>query len=133
MGIEVGRVDNVRIWADDIRLVFPYLADSVFERIFVLYPDPWPKARHAERRFINQTNLSDLYRLLSPTGRLFVATDVIGYAEWVKEQLAVFGKFKQENKDLLKAPEDWVPTRYEQKGLEAGRQPIYFVFSKKSA
>ena len=84
-GLEEGRADNVRIWPDDIRLVFPKLPDAIFERIFVLYPDPWPKARHAERRFINQTNLDEIFRLLTPTGRLYVATDVVGYAEWVQE------------------------------------------------
>lgn len=131
-GLEKGRRDNVRIWPDDIRLVFPYLPDGIFERIFVLYPDPWPKARHAERRFINQNNLPELYRLLTPTGRLFVATDVIGYADWVQEQMKIFKKFSLNNKDLHKTPEDWVPTRYEQKGILAGRQPIYFVFSKKN-
>ena len=125
------RKDNVRIWPDDIRLVFPHLAEGVFDRIFVLYPDPWPKARHAERRFINQQNLHEMYRLLSPQGCLFVATDVVGYAEWVKEQIKIFKKFRQENKELSVPPEDWISTRYEQKGIQAGRQPIYFVFSKK--
>ena len=130
-GLEHDRQDNVRIWPDDIRLVFPHLPDGCFERIFVLYPDPWPKARHAERRFINQSNLPELYRLLSPTGRLFVATDVAGYADWVKEQMKIFKNFCCENKDLNVPPPDWVPTRYEEKGLQAGRKPIYFVFSKK--
>ena len=97
----------------------------------MLYPDPWPKARHAERRFINQHNLPELYRLLSSTGKLFIATDVVGYAEWVKEQMNEFKKFYLINKELNVPPEDWVPTRYEQKGIQAGRQPIYFVFSKK--
>ena len=132
-GLDAGRVDNVRVWPDDVRLVFPHLSDGCFERIFVLYPDPWPKARHAERRFINQNNLPELYRLLSPTGCLYVATDVVGYAEWVKEQMKIFKKFSLKNKDLIQAPQDWVPTRYEQKGIQAGRQPIYFVFFKKSA
>ena len=132
-GLEEGRTDNVRIWPDDIRLVFPHLPDGVFDRIFVLYPDPWPKARHAERRFINQNNLPELYRLLTAKGQLFVATDVVGYAEWVEEQMKIFKKFIRKNKDLHKPPQDWVPTRYEQKGIQAGRQPIYFVFSKKSA
>jgi len=130
-GLEEGRTDNVRIWPDDIRIVFPHLPDGVFDRIFVLYPDPWPKARHAERRFINQNNLPELYRLLSPKGQLFVATDVVGYAEWVQEQMKIFKKFSLKNKDLHKPPKDWIPTRYEQKGIQAGRQPIYFVFSKK--
>ena len=129
--LEEGRTDNVRIWPDDIRQVFPYLPDGLFARIFVLYPDPWPKARHAERRFIGQENLPELYRLLTPQGQLIIATDVVQYAEWVKEQMQIFKKFKQQNVDLSVPPENWVSTRYEQKGIKAGRHPIYFVFSKK--
>lgn len=129
--LEKERVDNVRIWPDDVRLVFPKLPNGIFDRVFVLYPDPWPKARHAERRFISQDNLNELYRLLTPTGQLFVATDVTGYAEWTQEQIKLFKKFHQVNKNIHVPPKDWVPTRYEQKGLVAGRRPIYFVFSKK--
>ena len=132
MGLEKTRVDNVRIWPDDIRLLLPSFSDKTFHRIFVLYPDPWPKARHAERRFINATNLPELHRLLTDDGELIVATDVAGYADWVKEQMQLFGKFKIVNKNQHQPPKDWVSTRYEQKGIQAGRQPNYFIFCKKN-
>lgn len=126
-----GRVDNVRIWSDDVRILFPFIADASFKRIFVLYPDPWPKARHAERRFINQANLRHLHRLLTDDGALFVATDVADYAVWAEEQAALSGLFDQTNTDTRMPPPNWVPTRYEKKGIEAGRKPTYLVFSKK--
>ena len=129
--LEEGRVDNVRIWPDDVRQMFPYFKDSCFERVFVLYPDPWPKARHAERRFINQPNLHHLYRLLTDTGCLYVATDVADYADWAVEQVKLSGLFDQVNPDRRVPPIDWVPTRYEKKGIAAGRQPNYLVFCKK--
>ena len=111
---------------------FPFFPDKLFKRIFVLYPDPWPKARHAERRFINQANLIHLNRLLADDGQIFVATDVAPYAEWAIEQVALNGMFEQVNADTTQPPIDWVPTRYEKKGIEAGRKPIYLVFAKKS-
>ncbi len=129
--LEEGRTDNVRIWPDDVRDLFPFFKDGLFQRIFLLYPDPWPKARHAERRFINAANLKHLYRLLAPNGQLFVATDVADYAAWAIEQVAADGCFEQINEDITCPPTDWVPTRYEKKGIEAGRKPIYLVFSKK--
>ncbi len=129
--LEQGRVDNVRIWPDDVRDLFPFFSDNLFKRIFVLYPDPWPKARHAERRFINQANLKHLNRLLADDGQLFVATDVEAYAQWAVEQVEIDGHFKQMNTDTSKPPIDWVPTRYEKKGIMAGRMPTYLVFSKK--
>ncbi len=131
--LEEGRSDNVRIWPDDIRPVFPSFSDGCFERIFVLYPDPWPKARHAERRFINQRNIPELARMVSDTGAVYVATDVIEYAEWAVEQMALSGLFEQIHPDTSKPPVDWVPTRYEKKGIAAGRKPTYLVFRKKKS
>lgn len=125
------RVDNVRIWDDDVREVFPYFKDGIFQKIFLLYPDPWPKARHAERRFTNQTNQKQLYRLLKDDGYFYVATDVEAYAEWTLEQVAELSLFEQVNGDTAIPPVDWVPTRYEKKGILAGRKPIYLVFQKK--
>ncbi len=129
--LESGRTDNVRIWPDDIRILFPMFPDGCFERIFILYPDPWPKARHAERRFINHKNIPILSRLLSDTGRIYVATDVSAYAEWAQEKMDESGLFERENTDITVPPADWVPTRYEKKGLAAGRRPTYLVFCKK--
>lgn len=130
-GLDEKREDNVRIWDDDVREVFPYLNDKVFEKVFLLYPDPWPKARHAERRFTNQTNQQHLYRLMSDDALFYVATDVIEYAEWTLEQIKEKGLFEQINQNTSCPPEDWVPTRYEKKGILAGRKPIYLVFRKK--
>lgn len=129
--LEPGRADNVRIWPDDIRILFPTFSDGCFERIFILYPDPWPKARHAERRFVNRKNIPVLARLLSDTGRVYVATDVSAYADWAQEQMAESGLFERENTDITVPPADWVPTRYEKKGIAAGRRPTYLVFRKK--
>lgn len=131
--LEQGRVDNVRVWPDDIRPLFPQFPDGGFKRIFILYPDPWPKARHAERRFINQRNIPELARLISDTGAVYVATDVSAYAEWAQEQMAVSGLFDQVHSDTSCPPADWVPTRYERKGILAGRKPTYLVFRKKNA
>lgn len=130
-GLDASRVDNVRIWPDDVRQLFPFLEDKLFKRIFLLYPDPWPKARHAERRFTNQINLKYLHRLLSDDGHFYVATDVTLYAEWTLEQVAESNLFEQINQDIHLPPIDWIPTRYEKKGILAGREPRYLVFSKK--
>ena len=129
--IAENRSDNVRIWNDDVRQVFPFFQDKVFEKVFLLYPDPWPKARHAERRFTNQFNQKHLHRLMRDDGLFYVATDVQEYAEWTLEQVAELDIFEQINEDTSLPPEDWVPTRYEKKGILAGRKPIYLVFRKK--
>lgn len=128
--LDAARADNVRIWPDDIRLLFPFFPDESFERVYILYPDPWPKARHAERRFVNQTNIRELHRLLPEDGRVIIATDVAAYAEWASDQMAGSGLFQPEQADVRAPPPGWVATRYEKKGIAAGRKPSYLIFRK---
>lgn len=129
--IEPERTDNVRVFPDDIRKLFDFFEDGIFNRIYVLYPDPWPKSRHEDRRFIGQKNLPQLARLLSQTGELRIATDVEQYADWAKEQIEQSDLFYQTNENIRKPFSDWYSTRYEQKGLKAGRTPTYLVYRKK--
>lgn len=129
--LEKGRVDNIRLWPGDIRELFEKFPDGTFKRIYLLYPDPWPKKRHAERRFINSYNIPHLYRLLADDGELFLATDVAPYVEWTLEKMAEFGLFNQTKKAVHTPPKGWISTRYEKKGIAAGRVPTYLIFKKK--
>ena len=130
--LEEGRVDNVRIWPGDIRELFEKFPDGLFKRIYLLYPDPWPKKKHAERRFINSYNIPHLYRLLADDGELILATDVAPYIEWTLEKMAEFGQFRQIKRAIHIPPKDWISTRYEKKGIAAGRIPTYLIFKKKT-
>ncbi len=129
--LEPKRVDNIRIWPEDIRLLFDKLPEGIFNEIYVLYPDPWPKKRHAQRRFINDDNIPELWRLLAPKGKIYLATDVAAYAEWALDRMKESKLFSQIKKDIFTPPKGWISTRYEQKGLAAGRQPNYMIFQKK--
>ena len=121
---------NVRIWPDDVRFLFPFFKDEVFDKIFLLYPDPWPKARHEERRFINSNNIKHLHRIIKEKGELIIATDVDAYAEHTLEKMNQEQLFMQVNKEVHQPPKGWLRTRYEKKGVDAGRIPTYFVFKK---
>ena len=129
--LEAGRVDNIRIWPGDIRELFEKFPDGCFKRIYLLYPDPWPKKRHAERRFINSYNIPHIYRLLCDDGELMLATDVAAYVEWALEKMAESGLFHQTKRSVHTPPKGWIPTRYEKKGIAAGRKPTYLIFKKK--
>ncbi len=122
------RLENVRIFAEDARRLFPALPDASIERVFVLFPDPWPKKRHAERRFIHDSNLDQLARLLIDGGELRVATDDAVYKEWAVEQMAARPDFLNVTADPAAKVEDWPATRYEAKAREQGRQPIFLRY-----
>lgn len=127
------RVDNVRIFADDVRKLFSFLNNACLERVFLLFPDPWPKKRHKDRRFVNQDNLNELSRLLKSGGILRIASDDMNYIDWTLAQFAFRDDFKmaeysQQNRYL--APNDWINTRYELKALKQGKTPVYLDFVK---
>ena len=128
------RNDNIRIWDDDIRLLFPLLPDACIDRVFLLFPDPWPKNRHASRRFINPQNLKILARILKPGGVLRVATDHVIYKTWTLRQLHESPDFRWTascDKDWKYAPTDWEPTKYQNKAIREGRRPVFLDFERK--
>jgi tRNA (guanine-N7-)-methyltransferase len=127
--VDEQKLRNVRILPDDARLLLDCLPEQRLARCFVLFADPWPKKRHAERRFIGKENLDRLARVLQSGGQLRLATDVIGLAQWMRERC-------NEHPDFVclydgpEPPADWIPTRYEQKGRAAGREPEYLIYKR---
>ena len=103
------------------------------DKIFLLFPDPWPKKRHAKRRFTNSGNLQQLARIILDGGELLFATDHMEYLNWSLEQFMRTPLFKNENLDQNSwenPPKGWFSTRYEQKAIQAGRKPKYLKFLK---
>jgi len=131
--IAAERTDNVRIFNDDVRLLFSALPQGQMSVIYVLFPDPWPKKRHAYRRFIGPENIPHLAKLLKTGGILQVASDDMNYIRWSLEHLCKSPYFKwtaQKADDWRKPPADWCPTRYEQKAIAAARKPVYLRFER---
>ncbi len=125
--------DRVRIHHGDARVLMPRFPEGSFSRIFVLFPDPWPKTRHAKRRFIGPDNLPVLARLLADGGELRVASDDMTYIRWALRHLmddADFTWMAEGPEDWLGRPDDWVPTRYEQKAIRQGRTPVILRFRR---
>ncbi|OFX08963.1 MAG: tRNA (guanosine(46)-N7)-methyltransferase TrmB [Alphaproteobacteria bacterium RIFOXYD12_FULL_60_8] len=132
--VEERSLANIRIWPEDVRHLLMRIPEHSVSRIFVLYPDPWPKRRHAERRFIGPENLCLLARLLKDGGELRVASDDPTYQRWVLRHAPVHPDFTWEatGPESWKEPwDDWVRTRYEAKALREGRTPMYFIFRRR--
>lgn len=122
--IKTEELNNVRVFHDDARLLLEKMPDAALDKVFILYPDPWPKKRHHKRRLISDPFLAALARVMKPGAELRLATDHEDYKHWMQEHL-------QASKDFEKLsisgepPSDWVTTRYEQKALREGRLPLY--------
>jgi tRNA (guanine-N7-)-methyltransferase len=116
---------NLRLWTDDARILLRSLPPACLDRLFLLFPDPWPKARHAKRRFVHPATLPSLARVLKPGAEWRVASDDPTYQDWVSSVLAAQSLFAVEHV-ADQRPEGWPPTRYEAKALRAGRRPRYW-------
>ncbi len=127
------RQDNIRVFDDDARLLFSKIPDGFVDRVFLLFPDPWPKKRHADRRFVNPDNLKELARIIKKGGILRIATDHKVYKSWTLRTMHKNDNFKWTAKtsaDWRNEPKDWVKTKYQQKAIREGRKPVFFEYER---
>ena len=113
-----------------VRALIARLPDAALDRVFILFPDPWPKTRHHKRRLITPETLADLARVLKPGGGLRFATDWADYADWTLERVLASGLFAwgaERADDWRVAPGDHIATRYEEKRL-GDCAPVFLDF-----
>ena len=111
---------NIRIWADDVR-DFLRKTESKFEQIWVLHPDPWPKARHEKRRLLSAEFLNTLSNYLTQDGEIIIGTDHWEYFDWILEQL------KQTNLTATIPDMEIIQTRYQNKNKAGTSAPKYLI------
>ena len=118
---------NLRLWDDDARLLLRALPPGCLDRVFLLFPDPWPKMRHAKRRFVHPDQVALVARALRHGGEWRVASDDPTYQAWVLEVMGNQALFTNPP-PARHRPDGWPPTRYEAKALLADRAPQYWTF-----
>jgi len=124
-------LDNVRLHMGDALEVVERLPDAALERVYLLHPDPWPKARHAKRRMMNHGPLDAIAAKLRPGGEFRLGTDDPTYCRWsmmVMNQRRDFVWQASEAADFLTRPADWPETRYERKARRQGHEVWYFRY-----
>jgi len=125
---------NVRLFVDDARLLLAALPDRAIARVFILFPDPWPKERHKKRRLVSRETLDALARIMADGAELRLATDDMDYARAMLALATMHADFQwlaRDANDWRARTADWPPTRYEGKALAAGRKPIYLRFARR--
>lgn len=125
--VQEGALANVKVHQGDARAVAGRLPAGCLDRIFILFPDPWPKSRHHKRRIIQAEFLVELHRLLKPGGTLRFATDWAAYADWTRQRMAASGLFSGPLGDPAVPPADHLTTRYEDKKL-GDCAPVFLDF-----
>jgi len=121
---------NLRLWPTDARHLLGALPEASLDRLYLMFPDPWPKARHAKRRFVHPSLRPLVARALKPGGEWRIASDDPTYQDWVEAVMAEASDFTLLSRAQAR-PADWPGTRYEAKALREGRRPIYWRFTRR--
>ncbi|GAC1339666.1 MAG: tRNA (guanine(46)-N(7))-methyltransferase TrmB [Beijerinckiaceae bacterium] len=133
-GIEAQGLANIRLHAGDAMDAIAALPDASLGRVFLFFPDPWPKRRQRKRRFVSDESLTALARVMRLGAELHFATDIDDYAGWVLARVLRSPDFlwpASSSRDWTAAWERWQETRYEAKAKQARRRPVYLSFIRR--
>lgn len=126
-------IKNIMIWPDDIRKIIEFFPSNIFSEIKILFPDPWPKFKHKNRRLIQDNFLISLYNVLKINGIITLATDHFIMKSWILEIFQNNSGFQwtaETADDWRIKPIHYVATKYEQKAINENRDPHWFIFKK---
>jgi tRNA (guanine-N(7)-)-methyltransferase len=130
--ISDNNIKNIRIFDDDVRKLLPYIKNNSIDAVFLMFPDPWPKRKHIERRFVNNTNIEKIYRVLKDDGVWKIATDHPTYANHVLKIFSQFGnlfkKIEEYSKTNRPSKIVWPETKYESKS--ESEDMLYVVYQR---
>ena len=127
-------IKNIVIWPDDIRKILKFFPNNSISEIKLLFPDPWPKKKHRNRRLIQNEFIKTIYPIIKHKGTITISTDHDLLKKWVLEKFQNYTEFEW----LVEGPNDWrlrpndcYQTKYELKSINQQKNPCWFVFKKK--
>ncbi len=131
--IQRRNLSNIRIWDDDVRLILPVLPVAGLSRVFIMFPDPWPKKRHATRRILQPEMMDMLAQLIRPGGQLILASDDPTAKGWLLQTVMSHPLFfwtARRPADWRQRPQHLPATRYMAKAERASRQASWLIFER---
>ncbi|HEX9882036.1 MAG TPA: tRNA (guanosine(46)-N7)-methyltransferase TrmB [Hyphomicrobium sp.] len=134
--VEEHGLANIRLSTDDARDVLRWLPQASLQRVFILFPDPWPKKRHVKRRLVSRALFDLLARVMAPGAELRIATDIGDYARTILRAARdhpAFAWQAESPQDWRERGPDWPETRYEAKARGEGRRCYFLRFLRTRA
>lgn len=132
--VQEGGLANVRLHMGNALDVLARVPDGALSFVYLLHPDPWPKARHAKRRMMNAGPIDMIAAKLRPGGEFRFSTDHPVYLRWALMQMAGRSDFEwvcKAARDFLVRPGGWPETRYEAKARRQGHEVWYFRYRRR--
>ncbi|MGB7373323.1 tRNA (guanine(46)-N(7))-methyltransferase TrmB [Pontixanthobacter sp.] len=127
---------NIRIHHGDALEVLSRIPDGALSFVYLLHPDPWPKARHAKRRMMNDGPVQMIADKLRPGGEFRFGTDHDIYLRHalmvMRRHTGAFEWLAESPPDWQNRPGGWSETRYEKKAREVfGHEVWYFRYRRR--
>ena len=114
--------ENIRIYPGDVRELLSGITFQI-SKIYILHPDPWPKARHEKRRLLSKEFLNAIAARLKPDGEIIIGTDHTDYYDWIKLQV-------ENTKLKIKSSKtDTIETKYQRKNMFGSAATMYLVLT----
>jgi tRNA (guanine-N7-)-methyltransferase len=127
--IKENKINNIKIFSDDIRILLDQSPKIVFDSVIIICPDPWPKEKHHKRRLINKSFLEMVHDFMKDDSNIYISTDWENYAESISELFVKNKLFKpSSNKSFQK---DFL-SKFERRGKDEGRDLFEFNYEKVS-
>ena len=127
-------IKNIVIWPDDIRKILKFIPNNSISEIKILFPDPWPKKKHRNRRLIQNKFIETIYPIIKHQGTITISTDHDLLKNWVLQKFQNYTEFEllvESSDDWRFRPRDCFQTKYELKSINQQKNPCWFVFKKK--
>ena len=131
--IEIEKLKNIYIYPKNIFSLFDNLEKNSFQKVFILYPDPWPKKKHFKRRLISEILLEKIYEILKKNGLIFISTDSSDYLNIILYTFFLNKNFLWVNKKITncyKRPKELIESKYERKGIIKSNKKYFLKFKK---
>ena len=131
--IEIENLKNIYIYPKNIFSLFDNLEKNSFQKVFILYPDPWPKKKHFKRRLISEILLEKIYEILKKNGLIFISTDSSDYLNIILYTFFLNKNFLWVNKKITncyKRPKELIESKYERKGIIKSNKKYFLKFKK---
>ena len=131
--IEIFKISNIFFSSVTFSQFIEIIGDFNFKRIFILFPDPWPKKKHKKRRLINEEFVKNLNQITIKNSKIYIATDDDDYSNQISKSFLKQKFFKlilqtTDNKSF----EDYkiYPTKYFRKAKRENRRINFFIYQK---
>ena len=131
--IEKKKLKNILIYPKNIFTLIDELKRNSIDKVFMLYPDPWPKKKHFKRRLISKLFLEKIYKILKKNGLIFIFIDSENYLNAILIEFFLNRNFLWINKKITNCyerPEKLIESKYEKKATMKGNKKYFLKFKK---